>query len=186
MHAFGARRCRCVLSTNRIIKFRLSNSLAGTPKTLLCASVETPRGVLGLFLSVYFFSIDPQNFVDGSTNSPGYSVIGENLGLFKFWGNFRIFLALFSPTSTHRHFRIQLLVAYIAYIAIPVPSRLSNLSTPSDNNHQLFKNVVLWYWIKSQNSVYSAAISFPNPERYYARCRSTLVYAKNVLGKPLR
>ena len=27
------------------------------------------------FLSVYFFSIDPQNSFDGSTNSPGYSVI---------------------------------------------------------------------------------------------------------------
>ena len=37
------------------------------------------------FLSVYFFSIDPQHFVDGSTSSPGYSVIGENPGLFKFW-----------------------------------------------------------------------------------------------------
>ena len=37
------------------------------------------------FLSVYFFSIDPQKFIDGSTSSPGCSVINENPGLFKFW-----------------------------------------------------------------------------------------------------
>ena len=34
---------------------------------------------------LFFFSIDPQHFGDGSTSSPGYSVIGENPGLFKFW-----------------------------------------------------------------------------------------------------
>ena len=43
------------------------------------------------FLSVYFFSIDPQHFVDRSTSSPGYSVIGENPGLFKFWSLSRSF-----------------------------------------------------------------------------------------------
>ena len=39
------------------------------------------------FLSVYFFSIDPQNFIDGSTSSPGCSVINENPGLSKFWAD---------------------------------------------------------------------------------------------------
>ena len=39
------------------------------------------------FLSVYFFSIDPQKFIDGSTSSPGCSVIYENPGLFKFWAD---------------------------------------------------------------------------------------------------
>ena len=43
------------------------------------------------FLSVYFFSIDPQHYVDGSTSSPGYWVIGENPGPFKFWSLFRSF-----------------------------------------------------------------------------------------------
>ena len=38
-----------------------------------------------------FFSIDPQHFVNGSTSSPGYSVIGENPGLFKFWSLSRSF-----------------------------------------------------------------------------------------------
>ena len=42
---------------------------------------------LGHFLSVYFFSIDPQKFIDGSTSSPGCSVINENPGLFKFWAD---------------------------------------------------------------------------------------------------
>ena len=53
-----------------------------------------------------FFSIDPQHFVDGSTSSAGYSVIGENLGLFKFWSLPRSFLiitsipeARFTPTT---------------------------------------------------------------------------------------
>ena len=36
------------------------------------------------FLSVHFFSIDPQKLIDGSTSSPGCSVIIENPGLFKF------------------------------------------------------------------------------------------------------
>ena len=65
------------------------------------------------FLSVYFFSIDPQHFVDGSTSSPGYSVIGENPGLFKFWSISRSFqiiisipefkstLAIFQLTPSH-------------------------------------------------------------------------------------
>ena len=39
------------------------------------------------FLSVYFFSIDPQKFIDGSTSSPGCSVINKNPGLFKFWAD---------------------------------------------------------------------------------------------------
>ena len=39
------------------------------------------------FLSVFFFSIDPQKFIDGSTSSPGCSVINENPGLFKFWAD---------------------------------------------------------------------------------------------------
>ena len=39
------------------------------------------------FLIVYFFSIDPQKFIDGSTSSPGCSVINENPGLFKFWAD---------------------------------------------------------------------------------------------------
>ena len=39
------------------------------------------------FLSVYFFSIDPQKFIDGSTSSPGCSVINESPGLFKFWAD---------------------------------------------------------------------------------------------------
>ena len=39
------------------------------------------------FLSVYFFSIDPQKFIDGSTSSPGCSVINETPGLFKFWAD---------------------------------------------------------------------------------------------------
>ena len=38
------------------------------------------------FLSVYVFSIDPQNVFDGSISGPGYSVICKNPGLFKFWG----------------------------------------------------------------------------------------------------
>ena len=42
------------------------------------------------FLRVYFFSIDPQNSFDGSTNSPGYSVICKNPELFKFWADFQI------------------------------------------------------------------------------------------------
>ena len=45
----------------------------------------TPRDAH--FLSVYFFSIDPQKFIDGSTSSPGCSVINENPGLFKFWAD---------------------------------------------------------------------------------------------------
>ena len=48
------------------------------------------------FLSVYCFSIDPQNFVDGFTSSPGYSVMNENPGLFKFLGNFRGLLNMIS------------------------------------------------------------------------------------------
>ena len=39
------------------------------------------------FLSVYFFSIDPQKFIDGSTSTPGCSVINESPGLFKFWAD---------------------------------------------------------------------------------------------------
>ena len=39
------------------------------------------------FLSVYVFSFDPQKFIDGSTSSPGCSVINENPGLFKFWAD---------------------------------------------------------------------------------------------------
>ena len=54
------------------------------------------HGTLGHFLSVYLLSIDPQNLVDGSTSSPGYSVIGENPGLFKFCGNFRGLLIIIS------------------------------------------------------------------------------------------
>ena len=48
------------------------------------------------FLGVYFFSIDPQHFVDGSTSSPGYSVIGENPGLFKFCSFSPSFLIIIS------------------------------------------------------------------------------------------
>ena len=66
------------------------------------------------FLSVYFVSIDPQNFVDGSTSSPGYSVIGESPGLLKFWGNFRGLLNIISSTLSRHHFRDQLFVVYIA------------------------------------------------------------------------
>ena len=53
-------------------------------------------------MSVYFFSIDPQHFVDGSTSSPGYSVIGENPGLFKFWSlsrSFQIVTSIAEPKS---------------------------------------------------------------------------------------
>ena len=41
------------------------------------------------FLSVFFFSfsIDPQKFIDGSTSSPGCSVINESPGLFSFWAD---------------------------------------------------------------------------------------------------
>ena len=39
------------------------------------------------FLSVFFCSIDPQKFIDGSTSSPGCSVINKNRGLFKFWAD---------------------------------------------------------------------------------------------------
>ena len=53
-------------------------------------------GLASHFLSVYFFSIDPQHFVDGSTSSPGYSVIGENPGLFKFWSLSRSFQIIIS------------------------------------------------------------------------------------------
>ena len=48
------------------------------------------------FLSVYFFSIDPKHSADGSTSSPGYSVSGENSGLFKFWSLSRSFLIITS------------------------------------------------------------------------------------------
>ena len=42
----------------------------------------------GHFLSVhFFFPIDPQKFIDGSTSSPGCSVNNENPGLFKFWAD---------------------------------------------------------------------------------------------------
>ena len=40
------------------------------------------------------------------------------------------------------------------------------------------KNVVLWYWIKRQNSVYLAAVSFPDPKGNYSWCRSTLAYTR--------
>ena len=39
------------------------------------------------FLSVYFFSIDLQKFIDGSTSSPGCLVINYHPGLFKFWAD---------------------------------------------------------------------------------------------------
>ena len=45
------------------------------------------EGARAHFLSVYFFSIDPQKFIDGSTSSPGCSVINKNPGLFKFWAD---------------------------------------------------------------------------------------------------
>ena len=61
------------------------------------------------FLSVYFFSIDPQHFVDGSTSSPGYSVIGENPGLFKFWTLSRSFQIIISiPESKYMLATFQL------------------------------------------------------------------------------
>ena len=41
----------------------------------------------GHFLGVYFFLIDPQNIIDGSTSSPDCSVINEHPGLFKFWAD---------------------------------------------------------------------------------------------------
>ena len=53
-------------------------------------------GLKDHFLSVFFFSIDPQHSVDGSTSSPGYSVIGENPGLSKFWSLFRSFQIIIS------------------------------------------------------------------------------------------
>ena len=43
-----------------------------------------------------FFSVDPQHFVDGSTSSPGYSVIGDNPGLFNFRSPFCSFLIITS------------------------------------------------------------------------------------------
>ena len=61
------------------------------------------------FLSVYFFSIDPQHFVDGSTSSPGYSVIGENPGLFKFWSlsrSFQIIISIPESKSTLATFQL--------------------------------------------------------------------------------
>ena len=53
------------------------------------AGADERLGGLGVpaflhFLSVYFFLIDPQKFIDGSTSSPGCSVINENPGPFKF------------------------------------------------------------------------------------------------------
>ena len=62
------------------------------------------------FLSGYFFSIDPQHFVDGSTSSPGYSVIGENPGLFKFWSlsrSFQIISSIPESKSTLATFQLK-------------------------------------------------------------------------------
>ena len=59
------------------------------------------------FLSVYFFLIDPQHFVDGSTSSPGYSVIGENPGLFKFWSLFFFYVDQFEQSSGPGHHPMQ-------------------------------------------------------------------------------
>ena len=61
------------------------------------------------FLSVYFFSIDPQHFVDGSNSSPGYSVIGENPRLFKFWSlsrSFQIITSIPESKSTLATFQL--------------------------------------------------------------------------------
>ena len=61
------------------------------------------------FLSVFCFSIDPQHFVDGSTSSPGYSVIGEHFGLFKFWRlscSFQIITSILESESTLATFQL--------------------------------------------------------------------------------
>ena len=64
---------------------------------------------LGHFLNVHFVSIDPQHFVDGSTSSPGYLVIGENPGLFKFWSlsrSFQIITSIPESKSTLETFQL--------------------------------------------------------------------------------
>ena len=98
-----------------------------------------------LFLSVHFVSLEPQIFFDGSTSIPGYSVIEENPGLFKFWGNFRGLLNIISPTSSHRHFRGQLFVVYVVYIGVSIPHRLFHSSTlwTTSANYSTCRSLVL-------------------------------------------
>ena len=60
-------------------RLHLPTSTITTPEPCTCPPAH--------FLSVYFFSIDPQKFIDGSTSSPGCSVINENPGLFNFWAD---------------------------------------------------------------------------------------------------
>ena len=60
------------------------------------------------FLSVFFF-FDAQHFDDGSTSSPGYSVIGDNPGLFKFWSlsrSFEVFTSIPESKSTLATFQL--------------------------------------------------------------------------------
>ena len=50
---------------------------------------------------LFFFLIDPQKFIDGSTSSPGCSVINENPGLFKFWADpVKPWITIKSPKAT--------------------------------------------------------------------------------------
>ena len=90
-------------------------------------------------------------------------MIGENPGLFKFWGNFRGLLNISSSTSSHRHFRGQLFVVYIAYIAISIPSHLFNSSTPLDNNRQLLEMSFLGIGSKTKTP-YIPPSPFPIPK----------------------
>ena len=81
-----------------------------TPNAQELLALITPQGRLfNHFLSVYFFSIDPQHFVDGSTSSPGFSVIGENPGLSKFWSlsrSFQIITSIPESRSTLATFQL--------------------------------------------------------------------------------
>ena len=61
-----------------------SNTMLTRPKALGHFRFWSQLNNGSHFLSVYFFSIDPPNSFDGSTNSPGYSVICKNPWLFKF------------------------------------------------------------------------------------------------------
>ena len=71
---------------------------------------HAPPGTAGPTLSeCLFFSIDPLHFVDGSTNSAGYSVIGENPGLFTFWSlsrSFQIITSIPESKSTLATFQL--------------------------------------------------------------------------------
>ena len=133
------------------------------------------------FLSVFFFSIDSQNSFDGSTNSPGYSVICKNPGLFKFWAD-----SQFPSNLPSFSFGITVISAISILEKLRVYRHFLRFGIPFPNfEHSPFtaQHVVLWSWFKKQSANHSTAVPFSNPKRPHLWCRSTLGFAKNNLGK---